>query len=202
LADGDRPCPNCGSENRRIQAELHEEAKATDAVTYVATASNNPVANAVFLAAQALTHPDRTLFFEERNAGEGGPVLRVRTTERLDQDLSPALRQALEATPPPARTRVAVKDAAPPEAKLQRPSKPARQAKKTPVKPTLTPGFNWLLLGVFLLTVVAFGVECLMGFAIKDSPSDMAKRLFDTADWIVKVGIGAFIGLLGGKVTK
>jgi len=52
---------------------------AMNAKAYVARASKSPLANAVFLAGQALAHPGRSLFFEEATPDDDGniPVLHV-----------------------------------------------------------------------------------------------------------------------------
>jgi hypothetical protein len=138
--------------------------------TYVARASNNPLANGVFLAGQALTHPGRTLIFEEVSPSSEGqpPVLRVLTREEPAQP-----------------------DAAGILAK----------AKRQPAA-VLTPTFNWAFAAVVALVLIALGIEAYAGFSYRGPVTDTTKAVLSTADWIVKGGVGAIIGLIGGKVAK
>jgi hypothetical protein len=41
-----------------------------------------------------------------------------------------------------------------------------------------------------------------MGLTGKGPIADAAKRLWDITDWILKMGLGAIFGLIGGKVAK
>jgi len=138
--------------------------------TYVARASNNPLANGVFLAGQALRHPGRTLIFEEVSPGGDGqpPVLRVRVHEE------PAEPKAAD---------FVVKAKSPPAV-------------------VLTPTFNWAFAAVVVLVLIALGIEAYAGFSYRGPVTDTTKAVLSTADWIVKGGVGAIIGLIGGKVAK
>jgi hypothetical protein len=154
---------------KTFQVNVHTAiGQVVNAKTYVARASNNPVANAVFLAGQALTHPGRRLFFEEVSPGEDGttPVLRVRVRDE------PELAAGVVAK------------------------------HKPPAAPVLTPVFNWLLVFVCLFVVAAFTVDVYAGFFFKGPATDATKSLLSVTDWIVKGGLGAIIGLIGGKVAK
>lgn len=138
--------------------------------TYVARASNNPLANGVFLAGQALRHPGRTLIFEDVSPGGEGepPVLRVRVREEPAQ---------------------------PEAAGVMAKSKPQPAA-------VLTPAFNWAFAAVVVLVLIALGIEAYAGFSYRGPVTDTTKAVLNTADWIVKGGVGAIIGLIGGKVAK
>lgn len=138
---------------------------------YVARASNNPVANGAFLAAQALIHPGRSLYLEEVSPGRDGepPVLRVRLQEE-------------PAGPDPAKGVVA--------------------GQKPPAAPVLTPTFNWAFAAVVGLVLIGLCIESYAGFLYGGPVTDATKGVLSAADWIVKGGVGAIIGLIGGKVAK
>jgi hypothetical protein len=158
-------------DNAQQQAPAASAAEAPPMVkTYLARASNNPLANGAFLALQALTHPARTLIFEEVSPGGDGqpPVLRVRVREEPAQPKAAGI--VAKAKPPP----VAV----------------------------LTPTFNWAFAAVVVLVLIALGIEAYAGFSYRGPVTDTTKAVLSTADWIVKGGVGAIIGLLGGKVAK
>jgi hypothetical protein len=62
---------------------------------------------------------------------------------------------------------------------------------------TLDPAFKLVLIIVTSLTVVLLFV--MIGLAITGATNDASKNLFDTCSTGFKIGLGAIVGLLGGK---
>jgi len=173
------PCQKCGSERRTAHksSEAAVGVKA-DLKTYVVRASGNPLADTAYLAVQAFLHPSRTVFVETSPGGEGEPPRWI---------MRPVSEMMAQPSPPPPRL-------------------PTGEAPKTGPKPegppTLTPGFNFSLIVVAVLTFVALIIQVVMGFGLPGQATDFQKQLFSSTDWILKVGGGALFGLVGGKGIK
>lgn len=63
---------------------------------------------------------------------------------------------------------------------------------------TIAPAFKLVLWLVVGLSVLSFGASILL--ALFAPPTDQTKNLIETGSTIFKMGCGAIIGLLGGKV--
>jgi hypothetical protein len=191
LPDGATPCPACAAKSkapdRSAPAGGAAEAKAG---VYMARGAKNPLANAAFLAVQALTHPNRTLVLDTgETAGDRFPRWLAVPRDQAPWPASvPDIRQAVG--------RVLDSDASA-GGGVGRAKAPSPGA-----APTLTPAFNYALIIVVVFTAAAFAVEIAMGFALGEHLTDAQKTLSATADWILKSGIGAFLGLLGAKSIK
>ena len=70
----------------------------------------------------------------------------------------------------------------------------AGQADETPVEAA----FKISLICIFVLTLVAIVAEIGLA-AVWLTPTANQQRAFDTMDWVIKGGVGLFIGLLTGK---
>jgi hypothetical protein len=88
-----------------------------------------------------------------------------------------------------------------------RPSrKPAERAKSKP--PETAPGtivanptYNWLLLGVGIFTIGCLIALIALSSIWTEPATHFQDKTFEAIDWGFKIGVGFFIGLLGGKTT-
>ena len=228
LPQGEKaPCQRCGSKRRTANFSIHSEVRADANVkTYVARASGNTVVDSAFLAFRAITHPNQTLFLEVSPGGEGKPpVWAVRpigsvaeasepvavaapepVAEAPSEEWGPAPDAGIPTIVPGAPTHVAD---APSQQRVRKKVRDANRTKNVAARqpnraenPALTPGFNFSLLAVFVLTLIALFIQVAMGFVIQGQETELQKQLFSTTDWILKLGVGAFVGLLGGKRIK
>ena len=65
---------------------------------------------------------------------------------------------------------------------------------------TLGPYFKLIFFTVTILTVLSLGV--VVGVVIAGSDSDASKNLLESCSTTFKMGFGAIIGLIGGKLTS
>jgi len=62
----------------------------------------------------------------------------------------------------------------------------------------LSPYYKWILLFLGALCVLSF--LCMMGVSVAFDPLTKGQETFcATCDWIVKLTIGGFFGMIGGK---
>ena len=73
----------------------------------------------------------------------------------------------------------------------------------SPVAVQLTPAFKLIFLTVVALTLLSFAGTFVVLFATHGDAtiSEPAKQTLDTCSTTYKLGFGAIIGLIGGKVT-
>jgi hypothetical protein len=65
-------------------------------------------------------------------------------------------------------------------------------------KAVLSPLYKWILLFLGVLCILSF--LSLMSFAVAfDTLTDAQQNFWTTCDWIVKLTVGGFLGLVGGK---
>ena len=204
LPDRATPCPGCGGLSTALAGS--DGGGRAKAGVYVARGASNPLANAAFLAVQALTHPNRTLVLDTAEApGDLFPLWVVGPRDQApwpasvpDGDVRQAVGRALERD----ASASASGDGAGHVLALRNDLASRAKAAASGAAPTLTPAFNYALIIVVVFTAVAFAVEIAMGFALGAHLTDAQKTLSATADWILKSGIGAFLGLLGAKTIK
>ncbi len=65
----------------------------------------------------------------------------------------------------------------------------------------LTPAFKLIFISVLCLTVLSLVGCFVLVLTAKDPPSDAVKGLIETCSTTWKMGFGAVIGLIGGKVA-
>lgn len=70
-------------------------------------------------------------------------------------------------------------------------------AEKSTKKFLLDPGFNYSLVCVVGFTLLAWATS--VALAVFVNPSDVVKSLIETFSTTYKMGIGALVGLVGGK---
>lgn len=66
-------------------------------------------------------------------------------------------------------------------------------------KMNITPAFQQVFFTVLFLTLLSGGVSCWM--ASQSNPSPQQNRIFENAMTTWQIGVGAIVGLLGGKAT-
>ena len=63
----------------------------------------------------------------------------------------------------------------------------------------LAPSFKLILLAILFLTVLSLVISVFLSF--QKELSEQGKNLFETCSTTWKMGFGAMVGLIGGKVT-
>jgi hypothetical protein len=82
---------------------------------------------------------------------------------------------------------------------------PAEPKQVEPIKPGSIisgPNYNVLLLFVFGLTVVTGAAQLMLALALGEHPTPMQQQAFAAMNFAWQAGLGAILGLLGGKAIN
>lgn len=78
---------------------------------------------------------------------------------------------------------------------------PPHAAASDPAAKSGGPGFKLALLAVISVTVVCLAAMLIIAFALHGQPNSVQAKVLDTVTNVFVAGIGALIGLIGGKAS-
>jgi hypothetical protein len=144
--------------------------------------TGHAITDSLQIVRQAFTHPNVTTLF----------VPEVRVSEPKAPDKAEAKPVEKPKAKPASKGRAKIPTALPATAKT-------KPSEISPPAYFVDPRYNWLLIAVFIFTVACIIVELALATLWTDTPTHFQEQSFGAIDWGYKIGIGLFIGLLGGK---